>query len=99
MKELFKFQIQVSYFIDEATQAPRHRILNFMKWNIFRNLQKFHHSTSKRHYFGGVLFLVCVSMVVFILSVQNPVIPSKCLRGHRGGGEKKMGGTSWWSRG
>ena len=56
LKKLFKFHIQVSYFIDEATQAQRHRILNFMKWNIFRNLQNFHHSTSKRHYFGGCYF-------------------------------------------
>ena len=30
-------------------------------------------------------------MVVLILCVQNPVIPERCLKGHREGGKKKMG--------
>lgn len=69
LKELLEFQAKIAYFTDEETQAKRYKVLNIMKWNIFRNLHDFHRSTSKRYYFGGSISQQCVSVltVVFIL--------------------------------
>lgn len=92
LKELLEFQAKIAYFTDEETQAKRYKVLNIMKWNIFRNLHDFHRSTSKRYYFGGSISQQCVSVLTQWFSyccIQNPVGPERRLRNHREGGKRE----------